>query len=725
MVRLGVGRASVIGLVLMILAQLVCAATCMYKVSCGPLSLTATHGTLSHLLSVRGGEQGPIVPSSRNSSVTPDGIVNGKFRQDSNFTDSTLQVQPHSLSDEMDDSMLRTVDPMLIDDDIFSDGTSLIADARAAAAEEETPSESIHHPQLGSPPEPPSSYPPDQMTAAAAAVPAASVAYVPNMIEDEDDERDSAMYEAPAAIVPASQPSVADDGTKEEEEEKKEEITREVKTALGRALGHTESFLLETLRGAIEQQQKVPPFVPSIAQGLRSRLGPFRFKGFGYSFIKPVNRLDAVAVGLRIPISPCFPQYDANVGLPRLSSMLSLWVTGEESYLRWSFSTSLPSRVFCYYLAYLSFKARLMPRSVAEAIRLRRAKDSIKRIGCTVSIRLGTVTGLRFAIGPWLYYLPGARVMNKVLPYVFAVPALLIAVLNLFVDMEDALGWVLGLEPTIHHTFVGSGGASGSDRNSPYIDLDDDLSADTAAAGAASSIPPPPTSPLVGEGGEGEGQIKLADVQLWHGRLLKWAATKTTGLGFNAGFSKTQRQEAGMRQSVAFDIMPFFPSVDTIPMVLYRVLSLSRRIGAGLLSPMSSGIGGRGGANSNVAAVDREAPWDDEDDATAVPAWEEEDDYDDNTLYGSYRLGNEVRYRMRRQQQQHGRKRSVSNSGVDKDAAAAAQAAAGVRRVRHIKRPGGGSRPTIKTGCRRNDRDRDRNKHKEGGSLKTSSSVQQ
>ena len=77
-------------------------------------------------------------------------------------------------------------------------------------------------------------------------------------------------------------------------------------------------LLQEALKGAIEHHKEDPAFVPSITQAIRSTFGPYRFKGFGYSCMKPLNKISSVGLGLRIPVSPCFPQYDANVGLPPL-----------------------------------------------------------------------------------------------------------------------------------------------------------------------------------------------------------------------------------------------------------------------------------------------------------------------------------------------------------------------------------------------------------------------
>ena len=497
--------------------------------------------------------------------------------------------------------MVQRVDPMVIDDDIFVDGS---------ASEFEMPIQ-----VLGSPPEPP----------------AKKEVYIPNSLYGEDDE-ERAKIPLVSMERTSGSPNVNDfansvSATTIDEIRALKEMTREQPP-------EQSQFLQEALKGAIEKHKDMPTFVPSIAQAVRGTFGPFRFKGFGYSCMKPLNKIPSIGLGLRVPISPCFPQYDANVGLPRLSSMLSLWITDEETYLRLSFSTSLPSRVVFYYLTYLGFKMKLLPRKYSETIRSQRAQDSIKRVGCTTSIRLGSQTGLRWAIGPWLFYLPGKKVMTRVLPVIFSTPAVVLAVLNLFLDMESALGWILDLDPASFRNRE-SVARSRSFGPSPFIDFDDDLqtvaeSRDAAvaavAAGAddasevtksefgADHLTPKRAVELV--------QLLPSDIALWHDRLLRWAATKTTGLGFNAGYSKTQKQDASMRQSVAFDIQPFFPSLDLVPMVVHKMSEIAKNMGSVAVRQGKS-RNGKGGSGE-----EREG--------------EREED-----LYGSYQL-NQVRLQRRR-----------------------------------------------------------------------------
>ena len=157
---------------------------------------------------------------------------------------------------------------------------------------------------------------------------------MPNVMEDEDDDdqdEKSSLLVAPSAssslatATTQGTPPRAEDIVRGFEERPTEEEEEEVLLTMEER--EQTDFLREALQGAIKQQLQSPPFVPSISQALRSRLGPFRFKGFGSSCVKPLNKLHTVGMGLRIPVSANFPQYDANVGLPRLSSMLSVFST--------------------------------------------------------------------------------------------------------------------------------------------------------------------------------------------------------------------------------------------------------------------------------------------------------------------------------------------------------------------------------------------------------------
>lgn len=519
--------------------------------------------TRSALLELRGGEQ-PGDERNRTSVSCATDI--GEKNETVGLAISS-EVSPVASEADVDSGMLRIVDPMMIDDDIFADSTDVAPNRGRSSL-------------LGNPPEPPMAIgvPLSKGTQA----PDGSAVYVPNVIEDEDDEGEG--EDAYESMIPSSGSSPATLNTNTSVENTSGVMTEREGDQVSDATltveerGQTE-LLQEALKGAIEQQLKRPPFVPSIVQALRGSLGPFRFKGFGSSMVKPLNKVHSFGLGLRVPLSACFPQYDANVRLPRLSSMLSVFNTYEESYLRLSVSTSLPARVVAYYLAFLGFKARCLPLAVSEGIRLRRAPDSVKRMGCTFSIRYGTANGFRWAIGPWVYYLPGKKVMMRILPFIFAFPALIIALMNTGVAMEEVLGSFLGLEPssysevggrtnttrarTAHAAPLPPAGSYASAPGQPHIDIDDDLVPAGEDYRAVREESPPPAQAQV--------MALAADVLMWHNHLLKWAATKTTGLGFNVGYGKTQGQDASYRASVAFDVQPFFPAGEVVPLLLWRM----------------------------------------------------------------------------------------------------------------------------------------------------------
>jgi hypothetical protein len=54
-------------------------------------------------------------------------------------------------------------------------------------------------------------------------------------------------------------------------------------------------------------------------------LGRFSFKGFGLCGEKSVLQWNALGVGVRVPISPNFPEYDRNVNLPKIGAFLAVY----------------------------------------------------------------------------------------------------------------------------------------------------------------------------------------------------------------------------------------------------------------------------------------------------------------------------------------------------------------------------------------------------------------
>ena len=122
----------------------------------------------------------------------------------------------------------------------------------------------------------------------------------------------------------------------------------------------------------------------------------------------------------------------------------------------------------------------------------------------------------------------------------------------------------------------------------PYIDIDDDLGDGEESSMHFPSIDrkdiqfPNQSQKTMHE------SIGLTEIALWHDRLLKWAATKTTGLGINAGYGKTQGKIQAIVLSVAFDIQPFFPSFELMPLIMYRLIRLSKEALGDVLVALSN-----------------------------------------------------------------------------------------------------------------------------------------
>ena len=81
---------------------------------------------------------------------------------------------------------------------------------------------------------------------------------------------------------------------------------------------------------------------------------------------------------------------------------------------------------------------------------------------------------------------------------------------------------------------------------------------------------------------------KMKSLKYWHNVYLKWAATKTTGLGMNMGWYKSH-VDATMGSSVLFDIQPFYTDLpDSVKLYTLKMYSLYNRI-VNRLTPGTSG----------------------------------------------------------------------------------------------------------------------------------------
>lgn len=81
---------------------------------------------------------------------------------------------------------------------------------------------------------------------------------------------------------------------------------------------------------------------------------------------------------------------------------------------------------------------------------------------------------------------------------------------------------------------------------------------------------------------------KMKSLKYWHNVYLKWAATKTTGLGMNMGWY-TSHVDATLGSSVLFDIQPFYTDLpDSVKLHSLKMYRLCNRI-VSHLNPGTSG----------------------------------------------------------------------------------------------------------------------------------------
>ena len=286
-------------------------------------------------------------------------------------------------------------------------------------------------------------------------------------------------------------------------------------------------------------------------------LKKFKFKGYGVSLSKSLTTWSQLGLGVRIPVTANFPDYDCHTELPRIGALSGVWwELGTGFYSRTSISIAFPLRMAAVIAAALGSTIGFVPDALVARIRNRKAADSIRRVGFTVSLRYvpyGPKRGMCVTIGPWLFYVPGLKFMSQVLPFVFFFPAVFMALLNMFLDMDAVSARFLP---------------------PPENENESGAAADYAAP-SASQIPPrlPQQSQQSQQNASEQNIVRTSrrgqGVRYWHSAWLDWCATKTAGLGLNTienfNFKSKRSERANMNMdidlgmSVLLDIAPFFP----------------------------------------------------------------------------------------------------------------------------------------------------------------------
>jgi len=301
----------------------------------------------------------------------------------------------------------------------------------------------------------------------------------------------------------------------------------------------------------------------------------FKFKGYGLSFVKSISTWSQVGLGVRIPITPNFPDYDCHTALPRIGAMSGLyWELDSGFFFRHSISFSFPLQVAIFFAAVMANLVGFVPDALAARIRNRKATDSIRRVGFTVSLRhipMGPQKGTQGQVGPWFFYVPGLRFMSRILPFIFFFPALIMALLNLFMDLDAESARFI--PPTLSEQVEPQTHNQTSQSPLPSSSLSQPLDPEgrvvhLTARSSATNVDTGNINININNRIGKKNNVKASaarrgyGVRYWHSAWLSWCATKTAGVGFNTGenFSvKKDKFDASTGISVLFDIAPFFP----------------------------------------------------------------------------------------------------------------------------------------------------------------------
>lgn len=313
----------------------------------------------------------------------------------------------------------------------------------------------------------------------------------------------------------------------------------------------------------------------------------FAFKGFGVHFSKSAFDWHGVAFGVKIPITQNFPVYDSLIFLPRVNALVAV---NYPFSFRISFSISVPMQVLTFVLLNLLLQGKLLSlaktssgssqsqsgKSPANALPTTlsggsttgalnvafnaasgnqlastaasqksavvwptiRSSDSVTRVGMTVAYRYSKSLGHHSVIGPNVLYLPGLKMIQRLLPLIIVFPAL-------------AMGILLWLMGEIYDHFLRFIVAAAKSR-SPHANLhqmgdqfNQPQSLQNQAASSTNS-----RKRLVGSTADAFSTVYSA--------IEQWMLLKSPSFGAQLGYYDTGHVLA-MGSSLYLEMQPFFP----------------------------------------------------------------------------------------------------------------------------------------------------------------------
>jgi hypothetical protein len=278
-----------------------------------------------------------------------------------------------------------------------------------------------------------------------------------------------------------------------------------------------------------------------------------------------------------------------------------------------------------------------------DRLKRHKATASVKRVGVTATIKYNEAKGLFMYVGPWVFYYPGLEVMQYLLPVIFSFPAILITILGLFLQLDTSMSLKDTIEGKIGSSRIAPMNTvqrvispinslyssvkvmmfGSPDTINPNIPTNLIIPNDRSLQSNPSLIPgkiQPQVPSLSIENNEDirlfnktkqtlksqkkkstltSGDINPHKVNnssvtnkdkiktwrkakgffYWHKRILLWASTKKTGLGYNMKWnykSLTDVHDASLGSRVVFDISTFKPFPKTLSK-LYKTYTSSPR----------------------------------------------------------------------------------------------------------------------------------------------------
>ena len=237
------------------------------------------------------------------------------------------------------------------------------------------------------------------------------------------------------------------------------------------------------------------------------------------------------------------------------------------------------------------FKSSVAFTSYLERLKKPKAVDSIKRVGVTATIRYSEAKGFHCQIGPQWFYYPGQVVMRHLLPMIFSLPALFVTLLGLFLQLDGSLDTadVIGasskpadtLSAVTATTTTATATAIGNPTPGlPYQSTLQNKSKSTIRnhkrkSSAMSNVA---TSSKISSAASHNVSDTVLDsvgrkkrkwtyprgVRFWHNKILEWAGTKSTGLGYNMGWRYQGLHDASLGSRIVFEIQSFYPFPKTL-----------------------------------------------------------------------------------------------------------------------------------------------------------------